>query len=77
MKEGDVVLKPVPQADGSIKNRSAVLSSASSRLIKIFLFAALAHNYTYFVNSSAISFASKTLRSTSLIARTVYGKSRG
>ena len=25
MKEGDIVLTPVPQADGSIKNRPAIL----------------------------------------------------
>jgi mRNA interferase MazF len=25
MKEGDVVLKPIPQADGGIKNRPAIV----------------------------------------------------
>ena len=73
MKEGDIVLTPVPQADGSIKNRPAILlrefppykdflvcgvSSQLRREVK---------GFDEIISSSDPDFASSGLKSESLI----------
>jgi len=38
MKEGDVILTPLEQFDGKVKNRPAISFTANSTLFKIFVY---------------------------------------
>ena len=73
MKEGDVVLTPIPQADGSIKNRPAILLREFS-LYKDFLVCGVSSqlhqqvkDFDETVSSSDSDFAASGLKSESLI----------
>ena len=73
MKEGDVVLTPIPQADGSIKNRPAILLREFSPY-KDFLVCGVSSqlhqqvkDFDEIVSSSDPDFAASGLRSESLI----------
>ncbi len=44
MKEGEIILTPIPQADGTVKNRPALLLREMP-CFRDFLFVASAHNF--------------------------------